>query len=253
MNIRLLLPLALSLLLSVPSPAAAAAPSSTRPNLLVIQTDEHNFRTLGCYRALLPADQAFIWGEGVKVDTPNIDWLAAHGAVADRFYATSPVCTPSRAALLTGRYPQNTGAIQNDLPLRDDMVTYAEVLRRAGYRTGYAGKWHLDGEAKPGFAPARKFGWEDNRYMFNRGHYKKLVEDDRGPRVGPVDAKGVPTYALDGADAKTFTTDFLADRTIDFIRRHARRPLLLARELPRSPRPQHRARALRHDVLLSRF
>jgi arylsulfatase A-like enzyme len=223
---RLLLPLSLSLLLSLSDivAAAAAAPSPARPNLLIIQTDEHNFRTLGCYRALLPADQAFIWGEGVKVDTPHLDWIAAHGAIADRFYATSPVCTPSRAALLTGRYPQNTGAIQNDLPLRDDMVTYAEVLRRAGYATGYAGKWHLDGEARPGFAPARKFGWEENRYMFNRGHYKKLIEDDKGPRVGPVSAAGVPTYALDGADAQSFTTDFLTDRTIDFIRRHATAP-----------------------------
>ncbi|MEO6243869.1 MAG: sulfatase-like hydrolase/transferase, partial [Opitutaceae bacterium] len=114
-----------------------------------MQTDEHNFRTLGAYRALLPKDQAFIWGEGVKVDTPNLDWIAQHGAIADRFYATSPVCTPSRAALMTGRYPQNTGAIQNDLPMRDEMVTFAEVLRRNGYSTGYAGKWHLDGEARP--------------------------------------------------------------------------------------------------------
>ena len=207
---------------SVTTATAASAPS--RPNLLIIQTDEHNFRTLGCYRALLPADQAFIWGEGIKVDTPHLDWIAAHGAIADRFYATSPVCTPSRAALLTGRYPQNTGAIQNDLPLRDDLITYAEVLRRVGYATGYAGKWHLDGDARPGFAPARKFGWEENRYMFNRGHYKKLIEDEKGPRVGSVNAQGVPTYAVDGADAKTFTTDFLTDRTIDFIRRHAAAP-----------------------------
>lgn len=220
MNLRRFSVLLASFLLALPALLAAAAAPASRPNLLVIQTDEHNFRTLGAYRALLPREQAFIWGDGVKVDTPNLDWIAAHGAIADRFYATSPVCTPSRAALMTGRYPQNTGAIQNDLPLRDDMITFAEVLRRQGYATGYAGKWHLDGDARPGFAPARKFGWEENRYMFNRGHYKKLIEDENGPRVGPVDAKGVPSYALDGADAKSFTTDFLADRTIDFIRRH---------------------------------
>ena len=204
------------------APALAAAPA--RPNLVVIQTDEHNFRTLGAYRALLSREQAFIWGDGIKVDTPNLDWIAAQGAIADRFYATSPVCTPSRAALMTGRYPQNTGAIRNDLPMRDDMVTFAEVLRRAGYATGYAGKWHLDGAARPGWAPVRKFGWEENRYMFNRGHWKKLLEDERGPRVGPVNALGAPTYAVDGADAMSFTTDFLADRTIDFIRRHREGP-----------------------------
>ncbi|MCB1236621.1 MAG: sulfatase-like hydrolase/transferase, partial [Verrucomicrobiae bacterium] len=78
------------------------AAEGTRPNVLIIQTDEHNFRTLGCYRALLPPDQAFIWGEGVKVDTPHIDSIAARGAICTRYYATSPVCTPSRAALMTG-------------------------------------------------------------------------------------------------------------------------------------------------------
>jgi arylsulfatase A-like enzyme len=212
--------------------ASAFAAAPARPNLLVIQTDEHNFRTLGAYRALLPRAQAEIWGEGIKVETPNLDWIAAHGAIADRFYATSPVCTPSRAALMTGRYPQNTAAIRNALPRRDDMVTFAEVLRRAGYATGYAGKWHLDGEARPGWAPARKFGWEENRYMFNRGHWKKLLEDERGPRVGPVNAQGVPTYAVDGADAKSFTTDFLADRTIDFIRRHRDQPFCWHVSLP---------------------
>jgi arylsulfatase A-like enzyme len=216
--------LAAALAGSVLGPAARAAAAPTRPNLLVLQTDEHNFRTLGAYRALLPREQAFVWGDGVAVETPNLDWIAAHGAIADRFYATSPVCTPSRAALMTGRYPQNTGAIRNDLPLRDDQVTFAEVLRRAGYATGYAGKWHLDGDARPGFAPARKFGWEDNRHMFNRGHWKNLAADERGPRVGALDAAGRPTYDLAGADEKSFATDFLADRTIDFIRRHRERP-----------------------------
>ena len=60
-------------------------------NVLVIQTDEHNFRTLGCYRELMTIDQAFVWGKGVKVDTPNIDWIAKDGAICDRYYATSPV------------------------------------------------------------------------------------------------------------------------------------------------------------------
>lgn len=210
---------------------AASAPP-VRPNLLVIQTDEHNFRTLGAYRALLPKEQAFVWGDGIKVDTPHLDWLARHGALADRYYATSPVCTPSRASFFSGRYPQNTGAIQNDLPLRDDIVTFAEVLRRQGYATGYAGKWHLDGDGKPQFGPARKFGFEDNRYMFNRGHWKNLAEDARGPRVGATDARGNPTYNLDGADAKSFATDFLTDRTLDFIRKHRDRPFCYVVSIP---------------------
>lgn len=198
--------------------------AAERPNLLVIQTDEHNFRTLGCYRALMPKEQAFVWGDGVAVETPNLDWLAKHGAIADRFYATSPVCTPSRAALVSGRYPQNTGAIMNNLPLRDDVVTFAEALRRAGYATGYAGKWHLEGPERPQWAPPRKFGFEDNRFMFNRGHWKKMVIGPDGPRVGPTNAQGTPTYALAGADGKTFTTDFLADRAVEFVRAQQGKP-----------------------------
>lgn len=212
--------------------SVTAASSSARPNLLVIQTDEHNFRTLGAYRARLPKEQAFVWGEGIKVETPHLDWIAQHGAIAERYYATSPVCTPSRASFLTGHYPQNTGAIQNDLPMRGDMITFAAVLRKNGYATGYAGKWHLDGDGKPQFGPERKFGFEDNRYMFNRGHWKNLTEDARGPRVGAVDRAGAPSYALDGADEKSFTTDFLTDRTIDFIRRNTTQPFCYMLSIP---------------------
>ena len=210
----------------------AAAAEAVPMNVLIIQTDEHNFRTLGCYRELMSDDQAFIWGEGVKVDTPNIDWLAKNGAICDRYYATSPVCTPSRAALMTGMYPQNTGSISNDLPMKDEMVTFAEELRRQGYATGYAGKWHLDGPAKPGWAPERQFGFNDNRYMFNRGHWKKLGVGADGPMVAAVDKKGQPGYGLDGADDKSFTTDFLADRTVDFIRMNREKPFCYMVSIP---------------------
>ena len=201
-------------------------------NVLIIQTDEHNFRTLGCYRKLMSEEQAYIWGPGVEVTTPNIDWLADNGAICTSYYATSPVCTPSRAALVSGRYPHNTGSPQNNSPLLDDVVTFAEVLRRKGYATGYAGKWHLDGPAKPGWTPKRTFGFDDNRYMFNRGHWKKLGEDDKGPKVAASNAKGQPSYSLDGADPKSFTTDFLADRTVDFIRSNKATPFCYMVAIP---------------------
>ena len=78
------------------------AAKSKKPNLLIIHTDEHNFRTIGCCRELLSEDQALVWGKGVKVDTPNLDRIAHEGAQCAAFYAASPVCTPSRAAFVTG-------------------------------------------------------------------------------------------------------------------------------------------------------
>ncbi|MCX7044143.1 MAG: sulfatase [Candidatus Sumerlaeota bacterium] len=211
-----------------PKPAAGDKPNlGEKPNLVVIVTDEHNFRTLGCYRALLPKEQAFVWGEGIAVETPHIDSIAKNGLLCDRFYAASPVCTPSRAAFFSGRYPQNTDAYVNDRPMNDNVVTFAETLRRNGYMTGYAGKWHLDGPAKPGWGPARKFGFEDNKYMFNRGHYKQLEDTPTSPRV-----KGGNNYNIKGADEKSFTTDFLADKTAEFIKEHKDKPFCFVTSIP---------------------
>lgn len=222
-------PLATFALFVAVIPAAFAA---VQPNVLIIHSDEHNFRTLGCYRKLLPKEEAFIWGEGVQVDTPHIDSIAARGALCTRYYATSPVCTPSRASFVTGLYPQNTGSISNDLPMLDDVESFAAVLAREGYDTGYAGKWHLDGEAKPGWTPARKFGFSDNRYMFNRGHWKKLGEDGKGPHVAATNKKGEPTYDVAGADEKSFTTDFLIDRAIEFVTRKREAPFCFMVSIP---------------------
>ena len=133
-----------------------------KPNLLVIHTDEHNFRTLGCYRRTLVADQALVWGPDTVVETPNIDWLAEHGALCTRFYATTPVCSPSRSSFVSGRYPQNTPVVSNNIPMADDTVTFAETLGQQGYACGYAGKWHLDGTGKPQWEPKRRFGFDDN-------------------------------------------------------------------------------------------
>ncbi|MFK7768104.1 MAG: sulfatase [Mariniblastus sp.] len=201
-----------------------------RPNVIVIMTDEHNFRTLGCYRETMEKRQAYMWGPSV-VETPNIDWIAKNGALCTSFYATTPVCSPSRAALISGLYPQATPVVKNDIPLSDDVVTFAEILRREGYATGFAGKWHLNGKGKPEWAPKRKFGFEDNRFMFNRGHWKNLEMTDKGPRVG-ARKKGQPSYGVSGADEKSFTTDFLVDRTIDFVETNKAKPFCYFLSIP---------------------
>ncbi|MDG1892594.1 MAG: sulfatase [Verrucomicrobiota bacterium] len=193
--------------------------ASSPPSLLIIQTDEHHFRTLGCYG-------------GTIVGTPHIDRLAREGALCSSFYATTPVCSPSRGALVTGRYPQHNQVVQNNIPLSGDMVTFAEVLRRQGYRTGFIGKWHLDGEGKPQWAPERQFGFEDNRFMFNRGHWKKFELREGKPRVGGRNDRGKANYDLDGADDLTFSTDFLVNRAMDFIESAKADPFCLMLSLP---------------------
>jgi arylsulfatase A-like enzyme len=213
--------------------ALFTASAVAKTNLVIVMTDEHNFRTLGCYRDQLSEEQGFVWGRGVKVDTPHIDSLAKEGALLTSFYVSSPVCSPSRAALLTGLMPHLTGVPTNNVPMHDHMVTFAEVLGRNGYSTSYIGKWHLDGTAKPGWEPERKFGWQDNRYMFNRGHYKKMKETADGARVdAPIGKDGIPGYQVGDADEKSYTTDFLMDRTLDFIRKNKDNPFCVMLSLP---------------------
>ena len=220
-----------SLLLMLSTLIVGCSPSKTsdeqatkKPNLLVIMTDEHNFRTLGCYRDVLPREQAYVWGDGLAVETPNIDFLAQEGVLFSKFYCVTPSCSPARGSFVSGLYPQHTGVQQNDLPMYDHVATFASVLKENGYATGYAGKWHLDGEGKPQWGPERKFGFEDNRYMFNRGHWKKMVDTPGGPEVATKDSTGNYSYALDGADDKTFATDFLTDKTIEFIEKNKEAP-----------------------------
>jgi len=203
----------------------------TQPNVIIIQTDEHNLRTLGCYREQMNEDQAFIWGKGNKVDTPNIDSLAKDGLICTNYFASSPVCTPSRASWVSGLYPQATGSASNNLPLKDSIVTFAEVLRQRGYATSYLGKWHLDGDAKPGWSPVRKFGFSDNRFMFNRGHWKKFEMTEEGPQVA-TKKNGNPVYDLGDADENSFATDWLVDRSLEILDRDKGKPFCLMLALP---------------------
>lgn len=209
--------------------------ATDKPNLIIIQTDEHNFRTLGAYREQLTHDQAFVWGDGVEVKTPHIDRLAHEGAICNNFYASSPVCTPSRASLMSGLYPIATGSPSNNMPMNDSVITFAQVLKNEGYATSYLGKWHLDGDAKPGFAPKRKFGFDNNKYMFNRGHWKGLTDDDNGnPKLLE---KWDPSYESMKMDVskttnETFTTDYLTNKLLNILERDKDGPFCAMLSLP---------------------
>ena len=193
----------LSHLLFISTFAIISAPSSfaaNKPNVLIVITDEHNFRTLGCYRQQMSKEQAEMWGPGTVVQTPNIDRLADEGVICTRAYATAPVCTPSRAAMITGRYPHNTGSPQNNLALKNDVPTLANILNEQGYRTSFVGKWHLGGPGKPEWAPKVDGGFEHKVAMFNRGHWKKFKMTAKGPQVAARDKNDKPSYSVDNAD-----------------------------------------------------
>jgi len=186
-----------------------------RPNLLIIHTDQQSFWTLGCYG-------------GTVVETPNIDRLAAGGALFNNFFTNSAVCTPSRGCFVTGRYPSSHGAYTNNISLNRDEVTFAEVLRREGYRTGYVGKWHLDGDPRPGWVhPERSMGFEDARYMFNRGHWKKVEDFPMNKKDQPV----VHPYSVIGDEA-TYATDWLTNKTLAFLDVEDDRPFCHMLSLP---------------------
>jgi arylsulfatase A-like enzyme len=116
----------------------SAVQAAPQPNILLVYVDDLGFGDLGSY------------GHPV-LQTPNIDALAADGLKLTNYYAPSALCSPSRAALLTGRLPYRTG-IKSWIPqdsgvyLRDEEVTLAEVLKDAGYSTAHIGKWHLNSD-----------------------------------------------------------------------------------------------------------
>jgi uncharacterized sulfatase len=113
----------------------------------MIVTDEHNLRTLGCYReyfrSINQSEQATVWGDGIEVETPNIDKLAEEGALFTNFYTVAPLCTPSRASFMSGLYPQKTGNMMNHGTMDDDVKTFANILKSnstSDYSTAYFGK-----------------------------------------------------------------------------------------------------------------
>ena len=111
-----------------------------KANILLVMADQFRGMDLG-------------HAGNAQVKTPNLDRLAREGLFFYNAVANSPLCTPSRAILLTGKYPRSNRAISNDLPLPTGQETLATVLYRQGYRTGNIGKWHLDGVPRSKFTP----------------------------------------------------------------------------------------------------
>ena len=174
-----------------------------RPNIVLILADDMGYGDIG------------VFGNS-HVHTPALDALAGESLMLCQHYAGSPVCAPSRAALMTGRYPHRTGAVDtlegrglDRLALRE--TTLADLLKAAGYATGLVGKWHL-GALDPRYHPnARGF----DEFVGFRGGWQDYWQ-------WRLDANG----AVRPANGR-YLTDVFTDEAVGFIERHAAEPFFL--------------------------
>jgi len=149
--------------LNLPGVSLIASESTRRPNIIFILADDLGWAELGCY------------GNTFN-ETPNLDRLAKQGMRFTDAYAAAPVCSPYRAALMTGQYPARIGITDylrpNDMNhLSTQHITLAETLKNTGYITGIIGKWHLTGYSNHGaeeFPPAMH-GFDETIVSENRG------------------------------------------------------------------------------------
>ena len=132
---------------------------SAKPNILLILPDELRAMALGCYG-------------NQQAQTPNIDRLSADGVTFDYVCAPYPVCSPTRASLMTGLFPHANGEVDNGMTLDPSLPCVGESLRDAGYKTAYIGKWHLGGYEGGIITPQFRHGFEDPWIITSQNAYK---------------------------------------------------------------------------------
>ena len=215
--VRLIIARWIVLVLVLAAPAIATAGQvlglDDRPNLLLIVADDHAAWTLG------------IDGDPRRA-TPNLDALARQGTLFSRAYCNSPVCTPSRQSLITGKLPHAIGVTQLPTRLSDDVLTLGEWLRDLKYATAAIGKMHFNGPSKHGFGlRIDTADWEKS--LRKRGPRGR---DERRPWRPMVDPARVWLNAdarAMGLPAESMQSTFFVDRAIEFLMENRARPFAL--------------------------
>lgn len=200
----------------------------TKPNILLIVADDLGFSDLGCY--------------GGEIETPNLDQLAENGLRLTQFYTTGRCC-PSRASLLTGRYPHRVGLghMTQDIgqpgyqgQVSKDARTIAQQLSGAGYRSFLSGKWHLgtDDPTQHGFEEfygtltSAKTFWDADHYL-RLPERRREGEGEKGREESSSEPQNSPSPRLSLSSDSFYGTDALADHAIEFLN--------TARETPDNP------------------
>lgn len=189
---------------------AIDARAERQPNVIVIMADDLGYEGLSCYG-----------NEALK--TPHIDRLAAGGVKCTDFHSNGAVCSPTRAALMTGRYQQRSGVSgvitalsHRDTGLALDQWTLAEAMKDLGYSTALFGKWHLG--YGPDFNPTRQ-GFDEYRgFVSGNVDYHRHIDQE-----GHFDWWSQDTLK----DDPGYITDLISDYGVDYVRRKKRKPFLL--------------------------
>lgn len=206
--------------------------AAERPNFVVIFTDDQGYGDLSCFG-------------GAHVKTPHIDRLAREGSKLTSFYVAAPVCTPSRAALMTGCYPKRvnlaTGSnfivvlAGDPKGLHPNEITVAEVLKTRGYATGIFGKWHLGDQ--PEFLPTRQ-GFDE----FFGIPYSHDIHPFH-PRQDHFDFPPLPLLdqekVIEADPDADYLTKRITDRAVKFIEEHKDKPFFLYVPHPIPHTPLH--------------
>jgi arylsulfatase A-like enzyme len=212
---------------------AANGAGAEKPNLVLILADDLGYRDVG-------------FNGGKDIPTPHIDSIAAGGVRFTDAYVTYSVCSPSRAGLITGRYPQRFGYERNPAwnptELRDGLplseTTLADTLGEVGYTSGLIGKWHLG--AHDDLHPLKR-GFDEFYGMLGGG--KRYLPGDltiRDTRDAKNEAECYRLWMMRGTEPEKtegYVTDDLSDEAVDFVKRHKEKPffLFLSYNAPHAP------------------
>ena len=166
-----------------------------RPNIILIMTDDQGWGQTGYY-------------DHPVLQTPNLDAMAKNGLRFDRFYAGAPVCSPTRASVLTGRTNDRTGVLDHGYALRKQEKTMAVALKNEGYATGHFGKWHLNGLRGPGVPVLKEDSHSPGKFGFD--HWLTVTN------FFDID----PLMSENGSfiDLKGNSSDIIVGKALEFIK-----------------------------------